>query len=156
MSKAAAWGLVAGQFALLVALVFVPPGSLWSRGPIVWGAALVFLAGGVIVGVVGGWHLGKNLTPNPIPREGGTLETGGAYRWVRHPIYLGVLLVATGLLALAASWVHLAIFFSLVMLLGIKARAEERLLREQFPTYREYQAVVGRFVPGIGRIPLSN
>lgn len=150
-----AWGLVAGQFALIIALVAVPPGSLWSRGPIVWTIAAVFFVIGAFVGIAAGARLGPNLTPNPIPREGGTLETAGLYRFVRHPIYTAVLSVGVGLTVLGASVFHLVIFLSLVMLLGIKARAEERLLRERFPEYQTYEARVGRFIPGVGRKPPS-
>ena len=152
VSKVWAWGLVVGQFALIIALVLVPAGSVWERSVLVWAvAAGLFVAAGII-GALAGTRLGSNLTPNPIPKPEGTLETGGLYRYVRHPIYTAVLALALGLTILAASFAHLAIFLILVMLLGTKARAEERLLRERFPDYREYQARVGRFIPGIGRI----
>ena len=149
-----AWGLVALQFALLAALVFLPTGSLWLRGVFVW--LVVALSGGValVLGIAAGRRLGFNLTPNPIPKPEGTLETGGVYAHVRHPIYTAVLALGIALVALGASWLHLAGFFLLVMLLQVKARAEERLLRERFPDYVEYQARAGRFIPGIGRVPL--
>jgi protein-S-isoprenylcysteine O-methyltransferase Ste14 len=152
VSRARAWGLVVGQFALIIALIVVPAGSLWERSVAVWVVASVLFVTAGVVGVLAGTRLGSNLTPNPIPKPEGTLETGGLYRSVRHPIYTAVLALALGLTALAASWAHLAIFLILVMLLGTKARAEERLLRERFPDYREYQARAGRFIPGIGRI----
>jgi protein-S-isoprenylcysteine O-methyltransferase Ste14 len=152
VNKVWAWGLVAGQFALIIALIVVPAGSLWERNLFVWvvASALFVVAGAV--GILAGTRLGSNLTPNPIPKPEGTLETGGLYQFVRHPIYTSVLALALGLTTLAASMVHLVIFLILVMLLGIKARAEERLLRERFPDYRDYQARVGRFIPGLGRI----
>ena len=152
VNRGVAWGLVAGQFALIIALAVIPAGSLWPRGPLVWVVASAFFIVAAVVGVLGGTRLGSNLTPNPIPKPGGTLETGGLYRFVRHPIYSAVFALALALTVLGASIAHLAIFVMLVMLLGIKARAEERLLRERFPDYREYQATVGRFIPGIGRI----
>jgi protein-S-isoprenylcysteine O-methyltransferase Ste14 len=152
VNKRWAWGLVVGQFALIIALILVPAGSLWDRSVFVWvlASALFVVAG--VVGILAGTRLGANLTPNPIPKPDGTLETGGLYRYVRHPIYTAVLALALGLTTLAASLPHLVIFLILVMLLGTKARAEERLLRERFPDYRDYQARVGRFLPGIGRI----
>jgi protein-S-isoprenylcysteine O-methyltransferase Ste14 len=152
VNKVWAWGLVVGQFTLITLLIFVPTGQLWPRNVFVWAlASLLFLVAGV-VGILAGTRLGSNLTPNPIPKADGTLETGGLYRYVRHPIYTAVLALALGLTTLAASLWHLVIFLILVMLLGTKARAEERLLRERFPDYQEYQATVGRFIPGIGRI----
>ncbi len=152
VSKVWAWGLVVGQFALLIALVAVPAGSLWDRNVFVWVLASALFAVAAVVGITAGFRLGSNLTPNPIPKPGGTLETGGMYHFVRHPIYTAVLALALGLTTLSASWAHLAIFLILVMLIGTKARAEERLLRERFPNYVEYQAKVGRFIPGVGRV----
>jgi protein-S-isoprenylcysteine O-methyltransferase Ste14 len=144
--------LVAGQFALIIALVVVPTGSLWPRSTIVWVTAAILFAAAGVIGVLAGVRLGSNLTPNPVPKPDGTLETGGLYRYVRHPIYTAVLALGLGFTTLGASWFHLAIFLFLVMLLGTKARAEERLLRERFSDYQDYQARVGRFIPGIGRI----
>ncbi len=153
MSKTWAWGLVVGQFALIIALVFLPTGTLWPGGIFVSVVAGVMMGLAGAVGIAGGIRLGSNLTPNPIPRPAGTLETGGIYRLVRHPIYSAVLILGAGLTTLGNSWSHLLIFVLLVMLLGVKARAEELLLRQRFPDYAEYQARVGRFVPGVGRVP---
>ncbi len=152
VSKVWAWGLVVGQFALIIALILFPAGSLWEKGVVVWVVAAVLFVVAGVVGILAGTRLGSNLTPNPIPKPDGTLETGGLYRYVRHPIYTAVLALALGFTTLGASLAHLVIFLILVMLLGTKARAEERLLRERFPDYREYQARVGRFIPRIGRI----
>jgi protein-S-isoprenylcysteine O-methyltransferase Ste14 len=152
VNKTWAWGLVVGQFVLIIALILVPSGSLWPRNAVVWAVASVLFVVAGVVGILAGTRLGSNLTPNPIPKPDGTLETGGLYRYVRHPIYTAVLALGLGLATLGASWAHVAIFLILVMLLGTKARAEERLLRERFPDYRDYQASVGRFIPGVGRI----
>jgi len=141
--------LVVIQFALLAALLIVPRGSLWPEGTIVWTIAVILIASGGLLGAASGVRLGKNLTPNPIPREDGTLVEQGVYRWVRHPMYSAVLLLALGLTTLMASLVHLVIFLALVMLLWVKALAEERLLREKFEHYRDYQARVGMFFPRV-------
>jgi protein-S-isoprenylcysteine O-methyltransferase Ste14 len=141
--------LVVVQFALLAALILVPRGELWPNGPIVWTIAIVLIFSGALLGAVSGVNLGRNLTPNPIPRENGTLVDQGVYRWLRHPMYTAVLLVALGLTTLMASVSHLVIFLALVMLLWVKARAEERLLRERFEHYVDYQRKVGMFFPKI-------
>jgi protein-S-isoprenylcysteine O-methyltransferase Ste14 len=144
-----AWSLVVIQFVLLAALLIVPRGSLWPEGAIWWTIAVILIVSGAVLGAASGVRLGRNLTPNPIPREEGTLVDQGVYRWVRHPMYAAVLLLALGLTTLKASLVHLLIFFALVMLLWVKARAEERLLREKFEHYRGYQARVGMFFPRV-------
>jgi protein-S-isoprenylcysteine O-methyltransferase Ste14 len=78
------------------------------------------------------------------------LATGGPFRLLRHPIYMGLNLLALG----SAIWVPTAIVWIafLLMVLGsdLRARAEETLLLRVFgASYREYCARTGRFVPGI-------
>lgn len=104
-----------------------------------------------LIGVVAGIQLGRNLTPSPIPRAEATLEQGGIYAYIRHPIYTALLLAGGAMTLWGSSWVHLVLLALLVMLLEVKARAEERLLQVKFPEYREYQAHTGRFFPALGR-----
>jgi len=93
----------------------------------------------------------RALTPNPIPRIDGHLETKGLYALVRHPIYSAVLLAMLGVVVWGAGVWHLVFYGLLLALLGVKARAEERLLLERYPEYAEYGSRVGRFVPGVGK-----
>jgi protein-S-isoprenylcysteine O-methyltransferase Ste14 len=57
----------------------------------------VCLPGGLVMMVAGQQSLGNSLSPFPIPREDAALVTNGAYSYVRHPMYTGLLLVAFGL-----------------------------------------------------------
>lgn len=147
-----AWTLVAAQFALLVALVLVPRGTLWVVGlPAVVVAALLGLAA-IGLGFVAAAGLGRALTASPIPRDTGGLVTTGVYARVRHPIYTGLMLGGAALLAVGASVWHLVLFAALVLLLMAKARWEERMLLARYPDYAAYAGRVGRFLPGIGRL----
>ena len=105
---------------------------------IVIGAVLIFK------GIRG---LRDSVTPMPKPKEDGTLIVDGVYAYVRHPIYLGVMLVAFGwsvamdsLLALITAVVYAAF-------LDLKSRREEAWLRQQYPDYVVYAAHTKRFVP---------
>ena len=78
------------------------------------------------------------------------LATGGPFRTVRHPIYMGLNMLALG----SAIWVPTAIlwFACLLMAIGsdLRARAEETLLETAFgQPYRDYRTRTRRFVPGI-------
>ena len=82
--------------------------------------------------------------------KGHELATGGPFRILRHPIYMGLNLLALG----TALWVPTAIVWAAFVLMAIgsdlRARAEETLLRQAFdPSYREYCVRTRRFVPGI-------
>ena len=151
MRPVVAWTLVALQFVLITLLVTIPQGALWQTGLIAGVLAGILLLSGITVGTISVVRLGKALTPNPIPRLDGHLETRGLYSLVRHPIYLAVLLAMLGVVVWGAGVWHLVFYGLLVTLLGVKARAEERLLLERYPEYAEYGARVGRFVPGVGK-----
>ena len=78
------------------------------------------------------------------------LATGGPFRIVRHPIYMGLNMLALG----TALWVPTAIVWAGCVLMAIgsdlRARAEETLLASAFgPVYHEYRKRTRRFVPGI-------
>jgi protein-S-isoprenylcysteine O-methyltransferase Ste14 len=78
------------------------------------------------------------------------LATGGPFRLLRHPIYMGLNLLALG----SAIWVPTVIVWVAFALMAIgsdlRARAEETLLTKIFgETYRKYSARTRRFVPGI-------
>jgi len=82
--------------------------------------------------------------------EGHRLATGGPFRILRHPIYMGLNLLALG----SALWVPTAIIWSgfVLMVIGsdLRARSEERILRQVFgSSYRDYCASTSRFLPGV-------
>ncbi len=75
------------------------------------------------------------------------LVTWGPYRYVRHPSYLGYILMFIGLFLL---WPGVFTFFPLLAIPGYYQLIfeEERLLTLHFgEKYREYQRTTGRLVP---------
>jgi protein-S-isoprenylcysteine O-methyltransferase Ste14 len=147
MKPSVGWALVGAQFGLLAALVVVPPGDLWQRGAMSLTVSGVLVGVGVVVVLFAGLRLGSSLTPLPIPKDDGELTTGGLYRFVRHPIYSGVLLSALGLVVFGASLTHLLGWFLLFVVLSVKASGEEKMLAQKYPTYENYAKSTGRFVP---------
>lgn len=89
-----------------------------------------------------------------VPRDAGaeTLVTGGAYAWLRHPIYLAflVMLVATGMVLSAGIKLILPV---LLYLAGSELRiaSEEEELAARFPEdYAKYQSKTRRrYLPGL-------
>lgn len=133
--------LVAAQFALIVLVaVLVEPGR--------WGVSATLLAAGA--GALGLWTLGANRWGNfnirPEPREGGVLVTGGPYRYVRHPMYAAVLLLAAGCAAAAPGVAWIA-WGALAAVLAAKAWLEERGLAAAHPGYAAYRARTAAIVP---------
>lgn len=86
--------LVTARFTLLAGQLSLRPRNDWSTAGgvrVVGGAAIT--AGSVIAAIAAS-NLGAGLTASPLPNSAAQLRTGGMYRWVRHPIYCGLLLVS--------------------------------------------------------------
>jgi protein-S-isoprenylcysteine O-methyltransferase Ste14 len=144
------WLFVGAQAILLAVLVFVPGGNDWTvDGWVRTLGTFGRLAGGVLI-VIGIVRLGLAASVHPAPTDRATLRTSGPYRFARHPIYSGVLALAAAIALTSGSWLHLAAFVTLVVVLATKARFEEQLLVERFDGYEDYARRTGRFVPGIG------
>lgn len=142
----AAW--LGGQAVLfLLAFVVVPgadggPGRVeatWLR-PVGW----VVMALGAALAVWAMLALGPQLVPQPTPVSGGQVVSSGPYRVVRHPIYLGVLLLATGSMLRVASLTGLLVLLAAGAFLDRKAAHEERLLLRRHP---DRYAELVRLVP---------
>lgn len=72
----------------------------------------------------------------------------GPYALVRHPIYAGAILFFVGAPLMLGSWLGLLAAPLFVLAIGRRALAEERLLTESLPGYRDYAARVRfRMVP---------
>lgn len=98
-------------------------------------------AAGTALLVAGVVSLGPSLTPYPKPSEGSTLQEGGAYRVVRHPIYGGFILLGIGW-SLVLSPLALVPTALLSATFELKSRFEERLLEERYPGYGTYRTRV--------------
>jgi protein-S-isoprenylcysteine O-methyltransferase Ste14 len=74
--------------------------------------------------------------------------TTGAFRYVRHPIYLGTVLAYAGLSLATASVLSLATTALAVVFYSCIASYEERLLEARFgDEYRRYKMRTGKWVP---------
>jgi protein-S-isoprenylcysteine O-methyltransferase Ste14 len=78
------------------------------------------------------------------------LVTGGPYRLVRHPVYVGEIVSAIGLLLAKPSVAIVLIFATFVGLQCWRTVYEERAMASAFPvTYPAYARRVGRLLPRV-------
>jgi protein-S-isoprenylcysteine O-methyltransferase Ste14 len=84
-------------------------------------------------------------------QRAGELATSGVYAWVRHPQYIGFVLVMFGFLLQWPTLLTLAMFPVLVAMYVHLARQEEREALKQFgDDYRRYMANTPGFFPNLG------
>ncbi len=92
--------------------------------------------------------LGRNLTDTVMTRQNAHFVDYGPYRYVRNPMYLGILMIGPSLgLALGTLLLPLAAALMFAILVR-RTRIEERYLIARFgDQYRIYMTRVGRFFP---------
>jgi protein-S-isoprenylcysteine O-methyltransferase Ste14 len=112
---------------------------------VVLGTTLIIMGAVVIFQGIRG--LRESVTPMPKPKPDGALVVDGIYAYVRHPIYLGVILVAFGWSVAMDSVYALVVAVIYVVFFDLKSRREEAWLRQQYPEYAVYAAHTRKFVP---------
>ncbi len=141
------WLFVAAQAVLLVTLVALPGNDAWPTPTWLRLLGMTAVVGGVALVAVAALRLGPALTPTPVPTEAGSLTTEGLYRFVRHPIYSGVLAAVIGVTVRSGSLIVLVVGLLTIAFFHVKARWEEDRLTEHYPSYPAYAAVTPRFLP---------
>lgn len=144
-------GWVGIQFLLIGGLVAA---GVRGRGDIDGPLLLLAVTLGTILIAIGAVLIFRGIrglrelvSPMPKPVDDGTLVVDGLYAYVRHPIYLGLMLVAFGYSVAMDSLAALIMAIVFTVFLDLKSRREEAWLRQQYPAYGSYAARTRRFVP---------
>src|SRR5579862_1720737 len=107
----------------------------------------VVFACGIALAVWARLHLGRNWGMPMTQRAEPELVTSGPYRFVRHPIYTGLLIAIAGT-ALVDNLLGLAVVAVLVAYFYYSGSVEERNLSATFPTaYPEYRSRTKMLIP---------
>lgn len=110
-------------------LLFQP--TLYGKFPLI--GALLETGGAAFVASA---FLSLNRSFGLAPQNRG-IKTAGAYRFIRHPMYLGYILAEVGYVVDNFSEFNLFVLTISVLFLVLRLRAEEQLLRQD-PAYRNY------------------
>jgi protein-S-isoprenylcysteine O-methyltransferase Ste14 len=116
----------------------------WSVG--VAGAVLCLL--GLAVALWSRRVIADNWSGDVTLKIGHELVRRGPYRWVRHPIYSGVLLMAVGSAVVAGRISGLVALALFLIAFAVKMRQEEALMLRVFPEqYAAYRAHTKALIP---------
>ena len=110
---------------------------------------------GVVLGVISiafhGWceaALGKEWSPHLQTRDQHRLTVAGPYARIRHPIYVALTGLLTGLALVTANWLLIARLAIHIIILTFRVPREEQMMIEEFgPEYEAYMQRTGRFFP---------
>jgi len=122
-------------------------GGLAVHSPILGAIGTVLFVSGLGFAIWARVHLGTNWGMPMTQRVEPELVTSGPYRFVRHPIYSGLLLAVVGT-ALATNFLGLAVAVILGAYFYYAATVEERNLVAAFPTaYPAYREHTKKLIP---------
>ncbi len=141
------------QFLLFILIFLVPLAlpklvdwaSPWAEIGI--GLGFILLGAGGLLAMAGVLSLGSSLTAVPYPKDEATMVESGAYRFVRHPIYSGIIMGSIGWGFLTNSFLALLLAVVLFLFFDIKSRREEKWLVEKYENYPDYQQRVHKLIP---------
>lgn len=132
--------LVAVQLGIITALLLMGPwvARTWLALEVAGGALLLWAT--LTMGL-------RHLRTHPDVSPGAPLLTSGPYRWIRHPMYAGVLLGMGALVLERLTWERAVLWFSLLAVLLAKLTFEESFLNARFPDYAAYCRRTKRLFP---------
>lgn len=121
---------------------FLP--SSWT----VYWIGTAILAAGLLFTVWPRRVLGRNWSATVTLKEGHELVRVGPYRWIRHPIYTGILLGFAGSAIARGEWRGVLAVFIAGIALWRKLRMEERWMIELFGgRYEQYRRETWALIP---------
>jgi protein-S-isoprenylcysteine O-methyltransferase Ste14 len=113
---------------------------------------VVLLTGGTIaLFAASSRALGENWSLVARTRSDHELVRDGPYGWVRHPIYLGMLLFLLGLAVAWGHWLQLVLALPIFVAgTAVRIRLEEALLHQNFGSaFEEYRRSTPALIPGL-------
>jgi len=142
------WSVYITQLAAILEATYwrYPASVQWNW---VTTVALMAAIGGLALRTWAVLILGPLFTMHIDIQANHTVVTGGPYKIVRHPSYLGAFIMYVAMIAFLQAWFS-AIATLLILPLAFLRRIhyEEKLLETEFgQDYRDYAKTVGKFIP---------
>ncbi len=107
----------------------------------------IFTMIGILIILISILQLNTTISPFPSPRFKTILITSGMFKYMRHPIYSGIIISSISYSIYSGSTYKLIIAVILYFLFYFKSVYEERKLSQHFLNYENYKKITGRFFP---------
>jgi protein-S-isoprenylcysteine O-methyltransferase Ste14 len=133
-----------------VARHFLAP-NIFGNPPWLRPASVILIAAGLAIRCVAIFTLGKSFSANVAIQDSQTVLRTGLYQFVRHPSYLGLLIIFLAIGLHSRNWLCLALeFVPTTAALLYRINIEEAALRDAFgEDYVAYSKITKRLIPGI-------
>ena len=133
--------VVPGATPALLARPFLPPSTIGAVSGILLTAIGLGIAIAARITLAGNWSAAVEI------KEGHALIRSGLYRYVRHPIYSGLLLAVLGSAIALDRWGAVLGLVLIFASLWLKSRHEEIRLRQALPDYAAYAGETAALIP---------
>ena len=133
--------VLAGRFAPAETSSGVPAAASWIGGVVMLLGVAIVIAGSIEL------RRSEAFSVVPHPRAEGKLVETGPYRYIRNPIYAGLILASLGWAVTRLSLLAALATVLLALVLDLKRRREEGWLVDRFPGYSAYRERTKAFVP---------
>ncbi len=152
--------LIAYWLPLFVAALLLGPGEWFGHGllreqfvphtMLVYSVGLALCIVGALLAIWSRYVLGQNWSGTVQLKHGQELIDSGPYRFVRHPIYSGFLLLFLGDAVMVGDWRGLVAVAIVFVSFWRKLLLEEKWLAQHFgEAYRAYQQRTKALVPAV-------
>ncbi len=140
--------LVASQM-ILIGLLATPLNALMPHNLTTTAGFLLLVVGLLIVAWAAINLSWKNLSVMPEPVSKGTLIQRGPYQYIRHPMYTAVIVCGFGAFIAHGGIVKAVYLLLLIIVLCIKLKREESLLKTTYPDYSSYMDRTSALIPRV-------
>jgi protein-S-isoprenylcysteine O-methyltransferase Ste14 len=124
----------------------------WSTlpGGWLWAGIALHLAGTIPIALASVYNPFLELAVRLQQDRGQVAVQSGPYRYVRHPMYVGLLLMFVAWPFVLGSWWSAVPLGALAAAYIVRTALEDRTLRDHLPGYREYSQLTRyRLLPGV-------
>jgi protein-S-isoprenylcysteine O-methyltransferase Ste14 len=110
----------------------------------------ILVIGGLIIAIIARKELAGNWSGGVDFKKNHELIKTGIYKYIRHPIYTGILFMILGSALLIGIWEGIIVFSVSLLIFWVKLKDEEKMMTKHFPKeYMEYKKLVNALVPFI-------